>query len=113
MNEDDPALSTVSFLGSGQLIRHHGPSVCDGWPCCIHRPSRHGMRTWPLYLDQSGPMPLMWRICDHGVGHVDPDAVEWIRRTAFEILVDNDECDECCGGVCRRYGIPDAWRMMT
>lgn len=108
---DDPAFATVSVLGSGQIIRHHGPAVCDGWPCCIHHPSDHWMVSWPLYLDTSGPVPLMWRVCEHDIGHVDPDTMDWLIRSKYHLLVDNDECDECCGGICSRYGFPEPWMV--
>lgn len=63
--------------------------------CPIHAPSDHHMVDWPVELRSGG---LMERICEHGVGHPDPDSYAY-----FESLNPKDAwawgvhgCDGCC-----------------
>jgi hypothetical protein len=56
------------------------------------------MRKWPFYvrLDKAG---LMERECPHGIGHPDPDSMEWLRRYEDEKDVEAlgiHGCDGCC-----------------
>jgi hypothetical protein len=49
----------------------HSPDKCKGEPCPVHNPSNHHMRKWKLnYRTDRG---ITERICQHGVGHPDPD----------------------------------------
>ncbi len=79
----DPTDPTTAFLASGTdsiwgaevgpvtLTNVHGADQCAGRPCVIHFPSDHHMRHWPLHWrDDRG---ICERICEHGVGHPDPD----------------------------------------
>lgn len=61
------------------VLRTHPRSVCEGRdiPCCIHSPSEHRMRTWPM--NWRGDTQVMERICPHGTGHPDPDHMAWVR----------------------------------
>lgn len=69
-----------------QAISHvHDPIGCEGRPCVIHHPSDHHMRSWPLHWRDD--RYLMERICEHGVGHPDPD-----DRNTDGI----HGCDGCC-----------------
>lgn len=63
----------------------HGEEDCTP-PCAIHAPSSHHMVDWPLNLRDSG---LLERICEHGVGHPDPDSLAY--------LVNADEGNSCLG----------------
>lgn len=81
------------------VLRTHPASACSGQPCCIHAPSDHPLST--ATMNWRADRNLMERICDHGVGHPDPDDIEYKRRTmhprifkdyAFEI----HGCDGCC-----------------
>lgn len=66
------------------LMRVHGRDKCDGRgvPCCIHDPSDHGMRTWPMnWRSDTG---VMERICPHGIGHPDPDHMGYVRSLTPE-----------------------------
>lgn len=90
------------------LVNVHSPDKCKGYACAIHNPSDHCMRDFPqLWRDDR---KLMERKCPHGIGHPDPDHMDWYGRTH------NDKetwaegihgCDGCCqpGGYERiQYG---------
>lgn len=52
----------------------HARSACEDDPACvIHKPSDHHMKDWPL--NWRGDTGVMERICSHGCGHPDPDAM--------------------------------------
>lgn len=53
------------------LTNVHDQDSCKGPACVIHRPSHHHMTSWPLLYRQDRRM--FERICQHGVGHPDPD----------------------------------------
>lgn len=83
------------------LIQHnmerdsvHTPYQCSGEPCCIHDPSEHKMREWPMNLRETG---LIERLCPHGVGHPDPDSAAWLRRATGQDSWGTHGCDGCCG----------------
>ena len=66
-------------LNSGQVITTHDASLCKGQYCCIHNPSDHHMRDWPMnWRDDT---KVMERICPCGVGHPDPDASAYNKAT--------------------------------
>ena len=78
-------------LNSGQVITTHAESQCKGQYCCIHNPSNHHMRDWPMkWRDDTG---VMERICPCGVGHPDPDDL------AYNIKIGQDwkGVHGCCG----------------
>lgn len=86
-------------LPNGLVLQTHGPSRCSGEHCCIHNPSDHPLREAPL--NWRADRGLMERVCEHGVGHPDPDDLEHKRRVmkpreyrahAFPI----HGCDGCC-----------------
>lgn len=72
-------------------MRHH-PDDCAGEFCVLHNPSWHHMRDWPTLIRTSG---LVERICEHGVGHPDPDSVAYFERKGIEAM-DVHGCDGCC-----------------
>ncbi len=49
----------------------HSPEKCKGEHCPIHKMSDHHMRGWPQHWRND--RGIMERICEHGVGHPDPD----------------------------------------
>lgn len=78
-------------LNSGQVVTTHDESKCKGQYCCIHNPSDHHMRDWPMHWrDDTG---VMERICPCGVGHPDPDDL------AYNIKIGQDwkGVHGCCG----------------
>ncbi len=75
-------------------VRTHPRSKCEGrgLPCVVHNPSEHRMRDWPL--NWRGDTGVMERLCpDHGVGHPDPDAMEYEKRQGNEWM----GVHGCCG----------------
>lgn len=77
----------------GTLLITHDESKCAGQSCCVHNPSDHHMRKWPLsWREDKG---VMERICPHGVGHPDPDDAEHHTRTG-EGFLNIHGCDGCC-----------------
>lgn len=91
-------MSEIVVLTGGQKIRCHDKSQCEGQPsCCIHKPSDHHMKSWDMnWRDDT---KVMERICEHGVGHPDPDHLEHKRQF---LRLDEREwdsihgCDGCC-----------------
>lgn len=87
----------------GPPLLVHGPERCTGNNCCIHSPSDHHMRDWPMLW--RGDLGVMERVCEHRVGHPDPDDLTHRRRRfgSYDGL-DVHGCDGCCrrpqtGGV--------------
>lgn len=76
-------------------LRVHPKSQCEGrdLPCCIHSPSEHRMRSWPM--NWRGDTGVMERICPHGVGHPDPDHMAYTtsRGLGWQGI---HGCDGCC-----------------
>jgi len=73
-------------------MTYHDPKACAGQACCIHNPSEHHMREWPLELRAS---TLMERICPHGIGHPDPDSLAYFNRIGEDDFGVHG-CDGCC-----------------
>lgn len=75
------------ILVGGQVISNvHSISICSPGHCTIHNPSDHHMRSWPQnFRDDYG---FMERICEHNVGHIDPDDPAFSTRY--------HGCDGCC-----------------
>lgn len=71
----------------------HDADLCEGGPCCIHNPTDHHMVDWPqFWRDDKG---LMERICEHGIGHPDPDD-RLIRGPEPSKWAGVHGCDGCC-----------------
>lgn len=78
---------------SATLLITHDALACSGEHCCIHHPSDHHMRGWPmLWRDDT---EVMERICPHGVGHPDPDDAAHNRRIGLDWKTVHG-CDGCC-----------------
>ncbi len=79
--------ATAPVLGAQAgltLMNVHGRERCEGRgiPCCIHEPSIHHMREWPMnWRSDTG---VMERICPHGTGHPDPDHMAYVRSLTPE-----------------------------
>jgi hypothetical protein len=79
---------------SHTAITIHPPSRCEGYRCPWHNPSDHGMVGWPrdILTDRHD---LLVRVCADGIGHPDPDSLEWLHRIG--VADDGDHaCDGCC-----------------
>lgn len=90
------------ITNAGQKIENvHELDDCIGSNCCIHNPSDHHMRDWPMIMRVDGfSYGLMERICKHGVGHPDPDSAAYLdehgpkgSRGTWGV----HGCDGCCG----------------
>jgi hypothetical protein len=63
----------------------HEDDQCAGDYCTIHNNSEHRMRDFKqLWRDD---MAIMERVCEHGVGHPDPDEIKLRKEHG---------CDGCC-----------------
>lgn len=62
----------------GAVLKTHAEDACVGEFCCIHNPSDHALKDAPL--NWRGDRGLMERICEHGVGHPDPDDLAYKER---------------------------------
>lgn len=81
-------------LGKTKLRVHSG-AVCYGEFCSIHNPSMHPLREAPL--NWRSDTRVMERICEHGVGHPDPDDANYRMATQgkrYEGTIHG--CDGCC-----------------
>lgn len=85
---------------------YHPRSACGPGICAAHKPSKtNPMRKWKFVvrLDKGG---LMERFCPHGIGHTDPDSLDWLMEIAFTELQKQNVlalswhgCDGCCAIV--------------
>lgn len=101
MNDDeDPDASFAATNGreyvdgAGQrLVNIHHPDACEGKGCAIHHPSDHHMKDWATNWRYD--RGIMERICEHGIGHPDPDDQVFLAsvgRTGEFV----HGCDGCC-----------------
>lgn len=86
--------------GAGQqLFNVHTPDMCEGRACVLHNRSEHSTRHMKLVARIPGLgsiKPLhMERICKHGVGHPDPDDMEYWKSVGEESMGVHG-CDGCC-----------------
>jgi hypothetical protein len=83
-------MSTFEDDFGTKLRNVHQPSKCEGHACVIHHPSDHSMRKFPLLwrIDKR----VFERICPHGIGHPDPDDIEFQDQPWLTI----HGCDGCC-----------------
>jgi hypothetical protein len=80
----------VIALHNGDILEVHAPEKCAGRACCIHDPSDHPLNRAPL--NWRSDRRIMERVCDHGIGHPDPDDVA-VRTVDGEGI---HTCDGCC-----------------
>jgi len=75
----------------------HVAHKCGSEWCCIHNPSDHNMRDFPLHfrMDRGA---LAERICPHGIGHPDPDSVAFFVKMdpSCASWIEVHGCDGCC-----------------
>lgn len=87
--------ATVARVANGNLVNVHPAEACAGRCCCIHNPSGHHMADWPMVW--RGDRGLMERLCECGIGHPDPDHLEFIRTTQGDEAVEAEAIHGCCG----------------
>lgn len=79
----------------GKLGRVHDPKQCEGRGCAIHNhPSDHPLKDAPLNWRTDASK--LERICVHGVGHDDKDAVEYQQSQRYSVYNGVHGCDGCC-----------------
>ena len=81
----------------------HRRSYCAPAICAVHNPSKDNpMRDWDftIRLDKYG---VMERYCTHGIGHTDPDSMDWMHSVYDEKFGSENVsslgihgCDTCC-----------------
>lgn len=84
------------FLVGGRPLLVHRQEYCAGRNCSIHNPSDHPLKAAPhMWRSDRG---LMERECEHGIGHPDPDDLEFKRRTGHHDMytLGLHGCDGCC-----------------
>lgn len=81
-------------LSDGRVLRDvHGESSCAGRTCVIHNPTAHHMSEFPLHWRHD--RGIFERICEHGIGHPDPDQFDYWIETGQESQGVHG-CDGCC-----------------
>lgn len=77
------------------VIRNvHPESACDAQEACaIHKMTSHHMRHFPQHF--RGDTGVMERICNHGIGHPDPDGMHYWRARGDD-WAGVHGCDGCC-----------------
>lgn len=76
-------------------LKVHSKNSCTGPWCCIHRPSIHKMNDWPAFF-RADKEWLVERICQHGIGHPDPDSVLYHASYRGDFSMGVHGCDGCC-----------------
>lgn len=79
-------------LGPSNLVNIHPQSACAGRACWVHNPSDHHMKEWPK--NWRADRRILERVCEHGVGHPDPDDAAYRASVGDEDTVHG--CDRCC-----------------
>ncbi len=72
----------------------HNRSVCKGRFCPFHNPSNHLLKDAKIHI-RADKMMLVERICEHGIGHDDPDSVAYFHSKG-ELWAGIHGCDGCC-----------------
>lgn len=83
-------MNTATLENTREVIYNvHAVSQCTGRPCPVHNRTDHHMRHMMQHFRSD--RGLMERICEHGVGHPDPDDIYAIERGGAV-----HGCDGCC-----------------
>lgn len=92
---DDWQLKETHTLENGDVLRNvHRRGTCTGTHCSIHNPSDHPLKDAP----RSWQLNLIWRTCDHGYDHPDPDSIASVIDRGGSIDLTHYCCaDNCCG----------------
>lgn len=73
----------------------HSPALCEGNSCPIHNRSLHPLRDCEQALSFINHAAVSWRICTHGIYHIDPDeSKEWLTKN--KVSRKHKGCDGCC-----------------
>jgi hypothetical protein len=82
----------VWWVGDTAVGKVHPASSCRrDEACVIHRPTIHHMAKWPIFWRED--RGIVERMCEHGVGHPDPDQWPYWRRMGRM----HEQVHGCCG----------------
>jgi hypothetical protein len=88
-------MSEIYITGTGQKLKVHDEIKCKLRHCVIHNPSNHHMRDWPTHWRHD--LQIMERICEHGIGHPDPDSLAYRKSLdPKDTSLGVHGCDGCC-----------------
>jgi len=82
----------------GVVWQVHSRQICKG-PCTFHRASNHNMLDLPILIRETG---LVERICEHGVGHPDPDSMRYLNKHSAPGARGAWGVHGCCGCCAKR-----------
>lgn len=89
---EEQALVKHQLENSNQVLMNvHSLDECLGDYCTIHNMSDHHMRSWRQHW--RADWGFMERICEHGIGHPDPDEYLLSIRPGIAGV---HGCDGCC-----------------
>lgn len=88
-----------------RMVGVHLRSECEGENCVLHRPSGHHMREWPILWRNDRMIMIFERICEHGIGHPDPDQFDYLSKIGIDDFTHG--CDGCC--IPKPIGIPASY----
>lgn len=94
---------TIALHDGTILSGVHPATMCLLGNCCIHNPSDHPLNTAPLSW-MGHDIRIMHRVCEHGLQHPDPDAIQFAMTVGDWMTVEavtsvhlvEKNCDGCC-----------------
>lgn len=92
--------SYITGVGQHLTKTHPEADDCHERGCSVHAPSDHSMREFQT--NWRGDRALMERMCEHGVGHPDPDHMAYVREARGVEFAEGEGvhgCDGCCGST--------------
>ena len=96
LNEEMSSLHDVWTDGNGAKWYVHKRNVdCDIDGCAIHNPSYHPLSD-AKQLIRTDKYMLVEDICEHGVGHPNPDSASFISKKIGDTSIWVHGCDGCC-----------------
>lgn len=88
-------------LERGRWLQRHYVNTHPEYPDCIthtcifHNPSDHHMLKWPTRIQMTAG--LIDRICEHRIGHPDPDSMGYfLRRDGIDLGMHPCCPEQCC-----------------
>lgn len=83
-----------------RMTNVHPENACLGEHCVLHNPSIHPMNDWKMaagYVpSDQGLLVMIYRVCEHGVWHNDPDSQAFVESATGDELPESATCDGCC-----------------
>lgn len=92
--EVDVAAAPFGIQVGRRKVRVHPEGACAGEHCPFHNPSEHALKDAPMNIrfDRGA---LVERVCEHGIGHADPDSVAYFESRGQK-MAGVHGCDGCC-----------------